>query len=116
MTVLCVPCFLDSVARVSRLFSPPSNTFIFRLLPRTPLTPLASHLSHHISHTSSYLSHLSHLSPNPSYAQALLGDAADNVKGVDGIGKKTAALLLNQFGTLDAILEQAGTIKQVEAP
>ena len=29
-------------------------------------------------------------------------------------GPKTAAVLLNQFGSLDAILENAGTVKQVE--
>ena len=44
--------------------------------------------------------------------QALAGDSVDNVPGVPGIGVKTAALLVNQFGDLDAILAQAETIKQ----
>ena len=39
---------------------------------------------------------------------ALVGDAADNVPGVRGIGEKTAVKLLQQFGTLDAVLEHAG--------
>ncbi len=44
--------------------------------------------------------------------QALAGDASDNVPGVPGIGPKTAAQLINQFGTLDALLERASEIKQ----
>ena len=36
---------------------------------------------------------------------SLTGDAVDNVPGVPGIGTKTAAQLLNQFGSLDALLE-----------
>lgn len=44
--------------------------------------------------------------------QALCGDAADNVPGVPGIGIKTAAQLIGEFGTLEALLEQAETIKQ----
>ncbi|KRA71968.1 MULTISPECIES: 5'-3' exonuclease H3TH domain-containing protein [unclassified Lysobacter] len=35
---------------------------------------------------------------------ALTGDAVDNIPGVPGIGAKTAAALLNHFGTLDALL------------
>ncbi len=35
---------------------------------------------------------------------AIMGDASDNVPGLEGFGQKTAAALLNQFGTLDAIL------------
>lgn len=34
---------------------------------------------------------------------ALLGDASDNVPGVDGVGAKTAAKLLNEFGAIDGI-------------
>ncbi|MEQ1707523.1 MAG: DNA polymerase I [Terricaulis sp.] len=45
-------------------------------------------------------------------AQALIGDSTDNVPGAPGIGPKTAAELLTQFGSLDAILERAGEIKQ----
>ncbi|MGB3386460.1 MAG: 5'-3' exonuclease H3TH domain-containing protein, partial [Pseudaminobacter sp.] len=44
--------------------------------------------------------------------QALTGDSIDNVPGVPGIGPKTAALLLEQFGDLDTLLERAGEIKQ----
>jgi DNA polymerase-1 len=36
--------------------------------------------------------------------QSLVGDKVDNVPGVPGIGEKTAAALLQQFGTLDNIL------------
>ncbi|MGA9408858.1 MAG: DNA polymerase I [Roseobacter sp.] len=44
--------------------------------------------------------------------QALAGDSVDNVPGAPGIGIKTAALLINEFGDLDALLERAGEIKQ----
>ena len=44
--------------------------------------------------------------------QALAGDATDNVPGVPGIGLKTAAELVNQFGSLDEVLNHAGEIKQ----
>ncbi|MEQ1951215.1 DNA polymerase I [Mesorhizobium sp. CN2-181] len=44
--------------------------------------------------------------------QALTGDSIDNVPGVPGIGPKTAAQLLEQFGDLDTLLSRAGEIKQ----
>ncbi len=44
--------------------------------------------------------------------QALAGDSADNVPGVPGIGVKTAALLINEYGSLDELLERAAEIKQ----
>ena len=44
--------------------------------------------------------------------QALAGDSVDNVPGAPGIGIKTAALLINESGTLEALLERAGEIKQ----
>ncbi|MCC2690548.1 MAG: polymerase [Rhizobiaceae bacterium] len=44
--------------------------------------------------------------------QALTGDSVDNVPGVPGIGPKTAALLLEQFGDLDTLLSRAAEIKQ----
>jgi DNA polymerase-1 len=44
--------------------------------------------------------------------QSLAGDSVDNVPGVPGIGVKTAAQLLEEFGDLDTLLEQAHTIKQ----
>jgi DNA polymerase-1 len=42
---------------------------------------------------------------------ALMGDSVDNVPGVDGIGPKTAAELINKYGSLDALLEHAGEVK-----
>ena len=44
--------------------------------------------------------------------QALAGDSADNVPGAPGIGIKTAALLINEYGDLETLLERAGEIKQ----
>ena len=44
--------------------------------------------------------------------QALAGDSTDNVPGAPGIGIKTAALLINEFGDLETLLERAGEIKQ----
>lgn len=44
--------------------------------------------------------------------QALAGDSTDNVPGVPGIGIKTAAQLITEYGDLDALLERAGEIKQ----
>ncbi len=44
--------------------------------------------------------------------QSLAGDSSDNVPGVPGIGIKTAALLINQYGDLDTLLEHAHEIKQ----
>ena len=44
--------------------------------------------------------------------QALAGDSVDNVPGAPGIGVKTAALLINEYGDLDTLLARAGEIKQ----
>ncbi|MGJ8603148.1 MAG: DNA polymerase I [Marivita sp.] len=44
--------------------------------------------------------------------QALAGDSVDNVPGAPGIGVKTAALLINEFGSLEDLLDRAGEIKQ----
>ena len=44
--------------------------------------------------------------------QALAGDSVDNVPGAPGIGIKTAALLINEYGDLDTLLERAAEIKQ----
>lgn len=44
--------------------------------------------------------------------QALAGDSTDNVPGVPGIGAKTAAQLLLEYGDLETLLERAGEIKQ----
>ena len=44
--------------------------------------------------------------------QALAGDSSDNVPGVPGIGVKTAAELINKYGTLEKLLKFAHEIKQ----
>lgn len=44
--------------------------------------------------------------------QSLAGDATDNIPGVPGIGIKTAAQLINEYGSLDELLERASEIKQ----
>ena len=44
--------------------------------------------------------------------QALAGDSTDNVPGVQGIGIKTAAELINTYGDLDTLLARAEEIKQ----
>ena len=44
--------------------------------------------------------------------QALMGDSVDNVPGVPGIGPKTAAELINQYGDLETLLSRAHEIKQ----
>ncbi|KZY03958.1 MULTISPECIES: DNA polymerase I [unclassified Sulfitobacter] len=44
--------------------------------------------------------------------QALAGDSVDNVPGAPGIGIKTAALLINEYGDLESLLTRAEEIKQ----
>ena len=44
--------------------------------------------------------------------KSLTGDTSDNIKGVDKIGPKTAAALMEQFGDLDTLLERAGEIQK----
>src|SRR6476469_7144030 len=44
--------------------------------------------------------------------QALAGDSTDNVPGVPGIGVKTAAQLITEYGDLETLLQRAGEIKQ----
>ena len=44
--------------------------------------------------------------------QALAGDSVDNVPGAPGIGIKTAAALIGEYGDLDTLLERAGEIRQ----
>ena len=44
--------------------------------------------------------------------QALMGDSVDNVPGVPGVGQKTAAQLIEEFGDLETLLARAGEIKQ----
>ena len=42
----------------------------------------------------------------------LMGDSVDNIPGVPGIGEKTAAALLSEFGSLDLVLDHASEIKK----
>ncbi|WP_043622670.1 DNA polymerase I [Ensifer sp. ZNC0028] len=46
--------------------------------------------------------------------QAMTGDSTDNVPGIPGIGPKTAAQLLEEYGDLETLLARAGEIKQVK--
>ena len=43
--------------------------------------------------------------------KALRGDPSDNIPGVPGVGEKTAKLLLEQYKTLDEVLDHAGEVK-----
>lgn len=63
--------------------------------------------------TPAYIQEKFHIMPE-QYAdfKAMTGDKADNIKGVDKVGPKTAALLLNEFGTLEQILARAREIKK----
>lgn len=45
-------------------------------------------------------------------AMGLIGDTSDNIPGVPGIGPKTAAELIKEYGSLEALLEKAEEIKQ----
>ncbi|MCH7820416.1 MAG: hypothetical protein IIA07_00245 [Proteobacteria bacterium] len=44
---------------------------------------------------------------------ALAGDAVDNIKGVPGVGKKTATVLLQRFGSLEAIYDNLDKVHEV---
>lgn len=44
--------------------------------------------------------------------KALMGDSSDNIPGVPGVGEKTASALLSEYGTLDAVYENAENIKK----
>jgi DNA polymerase-1 len=46
---------------------------------------------------------------------ALIGDTSDNIPGVPGIGKKGAPALINEYGSLDALLDQAENVKAKRA-
>lgn len=43
--------------------------------------------------------------------KGLAGDSSDNIPGVPGVGDKTAVKLLQQYGTLEKVLENAGNVK-----
>lgn len=43
---------------------------------------------------------------------SLVGDAADNIPGVPGVGVKTAAALLNEFGSVDGIYERLAEVRR----
>jgi DNA polymerase-1 len=47
--------------------------------------------------------------------RALVGDSSDNIPGVKGIGEKGAAALINEFGTLENLLANAGNVKAKKA-
>ena len=47
-----------------------------------------------------------------AFFKSLTGDGSDNIKGIPGIGPKTAAALVNQFNTPDSLLQNADLIKQ----
>ncbi|MDR2766284.1 MAG: hypothetical protein LBB63_02355 [Holosporaceae bacterium] len=49
-----------------------------------------------------------------AYLQALMGDSADNIPGISGIGPKMAAELLREFGTLDGIYQNIDKIKRLK--
>ena len=42
---------------------------------------------------------------------ALMGDASDNIPGIKGVGEKTAVSLIQQFGSVEGVLENADKIK-----
>lgn len=45
---------------------------------------------------------------------ALMGDASDNVPGVKGIGPKSALALVQQYGSVEGVLEHASEVGPVE--
>ncbi|MBO5841735.1 MAG: flap endonuclease [Clostridia bacterium] len=47
-----------------------------------------------------------------AFFKSLTGDGSDNIKGIPGIGPKTAAALVNQFSTPESLLQNADLIKQ----
>lgn len=68
---------------------------------------------HSVICTPDYIKNRFHIEP-AQYAdfKSLVGDAADNIKGADKIGPKTAAYLLNRFQTLENILANAQSIEK----
>lgn len=61
--------------------------------------------------SSQYIINKYGICPNQyAYFKSLVGDTADNIKGAEKIGIKTAALLLRKFGTLENIISNAANI------
>ena len=46
--------------------------------------------------------------------QSLAGDSVDNIPGIPGVGIKTAALLINEYGDLEGLFKNANSIKQTK--
>lgn len=46
--------------------------------------------------------------------QALMGDSSDNIAGIPGVGPKTAAKLINEYGTIEEIYRNIDSIKQAK--
>ena len=72
-----------------------------RLIALTPCTPV-------------YIREKFDISPS-QYAdfKSLVGDTADNIKGVNKVGPKTSAVLLKEYGSLQNILDNAEKISRV---
>ena len=63
--------------------------------------------------TPNYIKNKFNIEPEQyAYIKSLFGDASDNIKGADKVGPKTAAYLLNKFGTLNNILVNAENIEK----
>ncbi len=63
--------------------------------------------------TPQYIIDRYNITPNQYvYFKSLVGDTSDNIKGVEKIGVKTAALLLNSFGSLENIINNANDISK----
>ena len=63
--------------------------------------------------TSEYIQQTLGISPSQYAAyKSLTGDTSDNIRGVDKVGPKTAAALINQFGDLDTLIALAETIQK----
>ena len=60
--------------------------------------------------TPAYIAETYGLKPNQLIdVKGLMGDASDNIPGVPGVGEKTALKLIQEYGSLQAVLDRAGT-------
>jgi len=65
-----------------------------------------------VSYTPDYLQNLMNIKPNQiTDLKGLMGDASDNLPGIPGVGEKTAIKLLNEYNTLEGVLEHKNQIK-----